>query len=217
MALNCWWATREIKASAARVIRVTFDHERRTATRLSPESKRDPHAAGEARTHGCGCADEVRHSVCPHFVLVQHCALLASGWGLASTLFSATCRCSRPTTVIRCSSIRSSRQTVRLSTDLEPRVGAVWLYQNLKELCSDQMFTRWGSQAIARYIPNSPLHKQTFFAARTLHAFLADQVRQREARSCVLLLLKSCQHVPMITPSSGKRWRWVTKPPVHAT
>ena len=98
--------------------------------------------------------------------------------GLASTLFSAICRCFRPATVIRCSSIRASLLTVRFWSDLEPHQRCLTASG---KLVSDLVFMfvvseprgtvlstvvrSVGLQAIARYIPNSPLHKRADFCS----------------------------------------------------
>ena len=58
-------------------------------------------------------------------------------------------------------------------------VGAVWLFSTLRELYLVQLFARWGSQAIARYIQLSPLQEQHNFAARAMHAFSIQQFRQQ--------------------------------------
>ena len=57
-------------------------------------------------------------------------------------------------------------------------VGAVWLYSTLRELYLVQLFARWGSQAIARYVQDSPLQRQAEFAAHALQAFSLQQLRE---------------------------------------
>ena len=56
-------------------------------------------------------------------------------------------------------------------------IGAIWLFRTLKELYLVQLFARWGSQAITRYVQDSPLRKQAEFASVALQAFSAEQMR----------------------------------------
>ena len=57
--------------------------------------------------------------------------------------------------------------------------GAVWLYATLKELYLVQLFSRWGSMAVARYVQDSPLLHQHEFAARAMQSFAIQQVRKQ--------------------------------------
>ena len=74
--LNGWWVTREIEASAARASHIEVDYTRHTVTWLVPASKRDPYAAGEARTHGCGCRNGVRYPACPYHIFLEYYEVL---------------------------------------------------------------------------------------------------------------------------------------------
>ena len=163
MVLNCWWITRDIEA-AARVIHVTFDHDRRSATWLVPASKRDPRAAGEARTRGCCFAAGVRHSVCPYHLLVRYFALLAAkfGPGFDTVQRNLSLLLARNSDALLKHQVITAHRSVVASSGTTPTmvdgigktrqrfgghvcraVGAVW-YQNRKELHLVQWFARWG-------------------------------------------------------------------------
>ena len=58
-------------------------------------------------------------------------------------------------------------------------VGAVWLSSTLRESYLVQVFARWGSRAIQRYVQDSPLYTQAEFAPRAMEAFTSAQVRAR--------------------------------------
>ena len=79
--LNGWWVTREIEASAARASHIEVDSTRHTVTWLLPASKQDPYAAGEARTHGCGCRNGVRHPACPYHIFLEYFEVLKQRFG----------------------------------------------------------------------------------------------------------------------------------------
>ena len=200
--LNCWLVTREMEASAA--------------TWLLPASKRHPHAAGEVRTHDCGCADEVRHSLCPFFV--QYFALLAARFGpgfdtVQSNLPLFPAR--NGDMLLKHQIITANRSVIAMSGTAPTMidgigntrqrvgghvcrvVGAVWLHQNLTDLHFVQLFSRWGRR----------LSRGTSQTLRCTNKQIL-------------------QHLPVIKQSSEKRWRsglllwktrWVTKPPVIAT
>ena len=79
--LNGWWVTREIEASAARASHIEVDYTRHTVTWLLLASKRDPYAAGEARTHGCGCRNGVRHPACLYHIFLEYYEVLKQRFG----------------------------------------------------------------------------------------------------------------------------------------
>ena len=199
MLLNCWWVTREIEASAARVAHITFDHETQSVTWLLPASKRDLFAVGEARTHGCGCTTGSRHPACPYHMFVDYFRVPAAKFGedfdsihrnlplfpssLGATLLKKHV-IEAYRTVIKKAGVATTKVDAlgvtrqRFGGHVCRVVGAVWLYQTLGELYLVQLFARWGSQAITRYVQNSPLRQQSSFAARALTNFSAEQVRQ---------------------------------------
>ena len=80
LVLNVWWVTREIETSAARTMHVTVDRTARVVTWLLPASKRDPYAAGEARSHGCACVTE-RSPACPYHAMIDYLAILVEKFG----------------------------------------------------------------------------------------------------------------------------------------
>ena len=79
--LSVWWVTREIEASAVKFSHLAVEHEPKTVTWLLPTSRRDPYAAGEARTHGCACRRDVVHSACPYHVFVAFMDKLVEALG----------------------------------------------------------------------------------------------------------------------------------------
>ena len=63
-------------------------------------------------------------------------------------------------------------------------VGASWLFEHLKELYLVQLFARWGSKSIERYIQSAPLRTQSTFAAQVLSSLTRTQSAQREIDEC---------------------------------
>ena len=199
LVLNVWWVTREIETSAARAMHVTVDRTARVVTWLLPASKRDPYAAGEARSHGCACVTE-RSPACPYHAMIDYLAILVEKFG---DTFNVPSR-SLPlfpdgfgNTLTKSQVVSSYRETLRkagVSTTKSDgkgiqrerfrghvcRVtGAVWLYATLKELYLVQLFARWGSMAVARYVQDSPLLHQHEFAAQAMQSFSIQQVRKQ--------------------------------------
>ena len=52
----------------------------RVVTWLLPASKRDPYAAGEARSHGCACVTE-RSPACPYHAMIDYITILVEKFG----------------------------------------------------------------------------------------------------------------------------------------
>ena len=199
LSLNIWWATREVETSAARFYHVTRDEVSHTVTWLLPASKRDPVAAGESRTHGCCCQQE-RHPVCPLHLFRDYISVIIMKFGhkiqdpsesfplfpsaagktlLKRYVVAAYRLVLQRAGIATLTSDASGRPRQRFAGHVCRVVGAVWLFSTLRELYLVQLFARWGSQAIARYIQLSPLQEQHNFAARAMHAFSIHQVRQQ--------------------------------------
>ena len=154
MLLNCWWMTREIEASAARASHVSLDNVNKTVTWLLPASKRDPYAVGEARTHGCGCTPLARHPACPYHLFVDYMAVLTAKFGddccspprnfpLFPSVRGATLLKKHVITAYRTVIHKAGIATTttdglgnvrqRFGGHICRVVGAVWLFQTLKE------------------------------------------------------------------------------------
>ena len=195
--LNWWLVTREMEASAARVIHVTFDHDRCTGGCYLRRNATHMQLVKFALTT---VVAPMRSAIlCVRF-FVQYFALLAARFGpgfdtVQSNLPLFPAR--NGDMLLKHQVITAYRSVIAISGTAPTMidgigntrqrvgghvcrvVGAVWLYQNLDGSPLRAVVRSVGSQAIARYIPNSPLHKQAYFAARSPPAFSADKVRQR--------------------------------------
>ena len=198
--LNIWWATREIEASAARFFHVTIDHENMVVSWLLPVSKRDPFAVGETRSHGCGCIAGVRHPVCPYHLFKEYLSLIIGVFGcdiedpvrafpLFPTSNGATLHKHHVVAAYREVIAHAGVNTTKIDGQGRVRqrfgghvcrvVGAIWLFKHLKELYLVQLFARWGSKSIERYIQSAPLRNQSSFAARVLSSLTLEEVERR--------------------------------------
>ena len=129
---------------------------------LLPASKRDPHAPGEVRTHDCGCADEVRHSVCPFFCVILCTLGCQVGPGFDTIQSNLPLFPARNGDMFLKHQIITAHRSVIAISGTAPTmidgigntrqrvgghvcrvVGAVWLYQNLEDLHFVQLFARW--------------------------------------------------------------------------
>ena len=180
----CHWALREIEISSARVGAVSFQEGSGCgiASFDLPASKADVHALGKVRSHGCACP-----AACPVLALRKlfRFAVGESGSGSASGCFpcvgevrprdpnlnkAIALRPLCPTPAGGCPT-KAGMTAVFQRFGLElgvskritghmPRVsGAVHLARAGLEVWKIQIFCRWGSDVVLKYIQDSPLEQ----------------------------------------------------------
>ncbi|CAE7838251.1 unnamed protein product [Symbiodinium sp. CCMP2592] len=157
-----WWLLRELEASRAKVRHITLDFGAKVAAWLLPSSKTDVAALGATRKHSCSCA--VLHpDLCPFhtlaslvqgkqpedpvFVDLDGCPPSKHGWAdtfqrIAALLGLPLCH----------------HNGARAFTGHTARAtGAQFLAFKGIEIWRIQIFGRWGSEVILRYVRDAPL------------------------------------------------------------
>ena len=180
----CHWALREIEISSARVGAVSFQQGSGCgiASFDLPVSKSDVHALGKVRSHGCACP-----AACPVLALRKLVEFAGGGSGSGSTSvvfpsvggvrpnvsFFKEAVASRPLCPTPAGGFptKAGMTSVfqRLGLELGvskhitghmPRVsGAVHLAKAGLEIWKIQIFCRWGSDVVLRYIQDAPLEQ----------------------------------------------------------
>ena len=178
-----WFLLREIELAAVRVRAVRLDKAARTVTLRLPQSKTDPKAEGKERTHGCCCNEQGGRAICPYHVIadqVAYCEALVGdrreaqdqplfpkvgggacskqGWAKAMRLLTA-----RHETPQEC----AARGSHALTGHCARRGGAQFLARFLLFFVV-QIYGRWGSDAIRRYVEDSPLEYAASFASKAV-------------------------------------------------
>ena len=196
------WILREIEASRARVRHISLDFTSRTASWLLPSSKTDVAALGATRKHSCSC------SVLPPEICPFHClaavirdkppdspvfcderGLPPSKAGWADTFQKIAAHLQIPL---------CHQNGARAFTG--PRAtGAQFLASRGIELWRIQIFGRWGSDVILRYIRDAPLASLAELALESVHS--EDTRRIRRGLDA---LLHHSRHVLAIPDAS---WR----------
>ena len=182
-----WWILREIEASRARVRHVRLDFSTRTASWLLPSSKTDVAALGATRKHSCSC------SVLPPEICPFHClaALVGAKAGWADTFQKIAAHLQIPLCLqngARAFTGHSARAT-----------GAQFQASRGIELWRIQIFGRWGSDVILRYIRDAPLASLAELALESGHAEDIRRIRHE-----LDALLHHSRHVLAIPEAS---WR----------
>ena len=195
LVLNVWWVTREIETSAARAMHVTVDRTARVVTWLLPASKRDPYAAGEARSHGCTCVTE-RSTACPYHAMIDYLTVLVEKFG---ETFNVPCRCFLMALATPLQKVRLSRliekPCARQACPQQEVMGKEFsgsasgacmscygsgvVVRHLERILFGSSVARWGSMAVARCVQDSLLVHQHEFAARAMQSFSIQQVRKQ--------------------------------------
>ena len=182
-----WWLLREIEASHARIQHLTFDHESKTVAWLLPSSKTDVAALGATRKHACSC-EVLSPQLCPYhsvlrlmgsrgplepvFVDINGAPPSKAGWAdtfqaIARALGIPVCLANGA----RAFTGHSARAT-----------GAQYLAARGVELWRIQIFGRWDSDVILRYVREAPLSQLSELAIEAGHKdSLARARRELEA------------------------------------
>ena len=182
MASLCsWWLLRGIEASAARVRDWRLNAERKTITWVLPVSKTDVKALGKGLTHRCLCADRTDlAAICPYHTASHYFQLLHDFYDNLSEdpedfgprpLFP----CSRGGALSKPATIRAFRSAAASTgTELTQNLagstlqrfgehscrvsGAQFMSSQLSlDLYLIQLYGRWSSSAITRYVQDAPL------------------------------------------------------------
>eukprot|EP00439_Symbiodinium_sp_Y106_P037955 s1534_g4.t1 len=178
-----WWLPREIEASHAKIKHITNDTNTRTVSWLLPSSKTDVTALGATRKHSCACS-VLPVELCPYHTVLQLVgnrgpeepvfidshgnAPTKAGW---ADTFQAIARllgipiCS--SNGARCFTGHSARAS-----------GAQFLASRGVELWRIQIFGRWDSDVILRYIREAPLCQLNALAIEAGHNDSLSRVRQ---------------------------------------
>ena len=177
-----WWLLREIEASRARVRHVTLDFGTKTAAWLLPSSKTDVVALGAVRKHSCSCT-VLPPALCPFHALASlihgkspedpvFCDAEGrppskSGW--ADTFQGIAAALGLPLVLqngARAYTGHSARAT-----------GAQFLATRGIELWRIQIFGRWGSDIILRYLREAPLAHLSELAVESGHGESIARIR----------------------------------------
>ncbi|CAE7849420.1 unnamed protein product [Symbiodinium microadriaticum] len=177
-----WWLLREIEASRARVRHVTLDFGTKTAAWLLPSSKTDVMALGAVRKHSCSCTvlppalcpfhalASLIHGKCPEdpvFCDAEGRPPSKSGW--ADTFQDIAAALGLPLVLqngARAYTGHSARAT-----------GAQFLATRGIELWRIQIFGRWGSDIILRYLREAPLAHLSELAVESGHGESIARIR----------------------------------------
>ena len=176
--MGTWFLNRGIELRAADITDVSFDHTQRRVTWRLPASKTDIEARGTSRTHGCCCTHE-RHALCPYHVSLDmvnavHTRFADNVFGEKFPLFPTT-NGSRPSKRHIATAIKQGAALCGASNDITDdiaehalRVSGAQMFSRAGfELYVIQLIGRWGSDAIKRYVQDTPLLFQSHFAQRT--------------------------------------------------
>ena len=180
--MGTWWMARGIELSFALACHVRVNHSRREVGWLLAASKRDPQALGEERVHRCSCdEDDSLVGICPYHVTVAYLNVLRDHFG--DTLHSAEARVPlfpdrSGNTLTKAAVIEAIRGVAAQAGEPLVRTdglgkerhrfhehvlrvtGAQFLARTGLELLLIQLFARWGSSAVLRYVQQAPLDNQ---------------------------------------------------------
>ena len=196
--MGTWWMARGIELSFALTCHVRLDPSRRQVGWLLAASKRDPQALGEERVHRCSCDEDASLTdICPYHVTVAYFALLREHFGDS---FSASAR-RLPLFPDRHGSALSKGAVIDAIREVaaqagEPLVrsdgvgnerhrfhehvlrvtGAQFLARAGLELLLIQLFARWGSAAVLRYVQQAPLSNQQGVAQAAIRGLTLQEV-----------------------------------------
>ena len=196
--MGTWWMARGIEISFALACHVRLDHPRRHVGWLLDASKRDPQALGEERVHRCSCdEDEPLTDICPHHVTTAYFELLRDHFG--DTLSSADTRVpplpdrngaalSKAAVIeaIRSVALQAGEPLIRADGLGKERhrfhehvlrvTGAQFLARAGLELLLVQLFARWGSAAVLRFVQQAPLDNQQGVAGAAIRGLALKDV-----------------------------------------
>eukprot|EP00439_Symbiodinium_sp_Y106_P050425 s358_g6.t1 len=178
-----WWLLREIEASHAKIKHLTIDTSTNTVSWLLPSSKTDVTALGATRRHACACS-VLPFELCPYHTVLQ----LVGNRGPEEPVF-ADIHGNAPTKVGWADTFQAiarllgiptcSGNGARCFTGHSARAsGAQFLASRGVELWRIQIFGRWDSDVILRYIREAPLCQLNELAIEAGHNDSLSRVRQ---------------------------------------
>ena len=189
--LGAWWMTRGIELSAAKFKDVKLLEKSKTVYWNLPASKTDIKAHGVSRAHRCICVSHPELSeICPFHVFVEYLAFLRATLpdiddlqnlqlfpnGQGGTLsHSATIRMVQTAAYASgdpraFDSGRFGEHAIRVS-------GAQFMSRALlMEVYLIQLYGRWSSAAVARYVQNAPLTRTAAPPQQTKNSMNIDDI-----------------------------------------
>ena len=187
--LGTWWFARGIELSAARAYHTRVTPETVTAGWTLPVSKRDVAALGEDRVHGCCCGPAGIAPLCPFHTMKQYRELLLKVFGddafhperdlplfpdrdgnpmskhaVRDAIASVIAKSGEPLT--RPGPTGEAKQ--RFGEHVLRVIGAQYLAAKHVEMYRIQLYARWGSDAVQRYVQEAPLVGQCDVAAEVM-------------------------------------------------
>ena len=177
-----WWLLRELEASRARVRHITLQADTRTVSWLLPSSKTDVAALGATRRHSCSCS-VLQAGLCPYHLVVE----LIRDKGPADPVFSDArglppAKAGWADTFQQLASMLNLPicwpNGARAYTGHSARAtGAQFMASRGIELWRVQIFGRWGSDAILRYVREAPLEQLAELAIESGHREALSRIR----------------------------------------
>ena len=202
--LGSWWLTRGIEASAAKIKHIAFgacgDY---TVSWTLPASRTDVKALGSTRTHRCLCEKggspvwtDKRARLCPYHIMVEQVSIVTTLWEGPSSGELPLFPTNSGKVLTHAATVAAIHQVARsvgepLQRDVDStrldrfgehcmRVsGAQFLSRGLQwDLFVIQLFGRWGSLAVAKYVQEAPLSHATERAPSTSLAAVLKMVQE---------------------------------------
>ena len=185
--LGTWWFTRGIEASAAKRRDVRLATAVNEVSWNLPASKRDPKALGEERTHGCLCEEMCARALCPYHRMEEWLEVLKDKFGEPIDAEADNLPLF-PTHegkhLSKEATVRAVREVMgwlgealtkkdgkgtdfqRFGEHVMRVAGAQFFARRGIELFMIQLYARWGSSAILRYVNDAPLKTQSKVAGK---------------------------------------------------
>ena len=205
--LSSLWVLREIEAAWACAGDITIDHARKTVAWFLPVSKTDPRALAVTRSWGCLCTS-LQLGLCPYHLFVDYLQLLRANFGDGADLprdfplfpdnegrvvtkRAAVRGLEQVLTEVGCSTVDPAGRKSYGGHSFRVSGSRFWTLHGL-ELFKLQIFARWGSNAILRYVTDIPLvtitgdvsgsSSSASHSARSLAPLLESHVRDAQAQ-----------------------------------
>ena len=189
--LGAWWMTRGIELSAARIKDVQLVEKTKVVYWKLPVSKTDVQAHGVSRAHKCICLDFPELTdICPFHLFIVYLDFVKEKFADLDDLADLPLFPNgQGGTLSHSATIRMVQTAALASGDtqaFDPRrfgehalrvSGAQFLARCLSlEVYLIQLYGRWSSSAVARYVQNSPLTRTTSHAAQKPTSMNIDDI-----------------------------------------
>ena len=228
----CWWLLRGIEAAAAKMHHVWRQHTALATTTFFtlPIQKNDTTGMCVSRGHNCICERQKKNPICPHCAMIRHEKRVRTLFPRNDTIaFIPEPEGTHPSkqTIIQIfrRAIQSTGTTLqrpgpqgeqiqRFSEHVCRVSGAQFLTRLGYSLDAVQLIGRWGSDAIKRYIQDSPLVRPL---QRTEHQtedhirkIVQDQMTRSFNQFWIVHGNSGITHIPAITETCTDNRRWHT-------